>query len=147
MINFGSKESGSGPMKNKNALKDYFSTQKEILCVYLFGSQARGRVNTYSDIDIAVLFEPNLTQEERTERRLSLMDNLSSILDKDVDVVVLNEASSFLRFQVIKEGRRIYERSDRSEHSFEARAIVEYFDFLPIRRRLETAMLNNIKRE
>lgn len=132
--------------KKYSELKGYFSTQKEVLCVYLFGSQAKGKQNNYSDVDIAVLFEPNLTQEERTEKRLSLMDNLSSILNKDVDVVALNDANSFLRFQVIKEGQRIYERSDRDEHNFEANTIVEYFDFLPIRQRLETTMMNNIKR-
>lgn len=127
-------------------LQDYFSRQKQVLCVYLFGSQIKGKENIYSDVDIAVLFQPNLTQKERTEKRLSLMDELCSILNKDVDVVILNEASTFLKFQVIKEGEKIYERPDRSEHSFEAKAIVEYFDFLPIRRSLETAMLNNIKR-
>lgn len=155
MINFGSelenireflRESDAGLMKIESNLKNYFSSQKEVLCVYLFGSQASGKENTYSDVDIAVLFEPNLTQEKRTEKRLSLIDRLSSILNKDVDVVVLNEASSFLRFQIIKEGKRIYERVDRDEHSFEANTIVEYFDFLPVRRRMETAMLNNIKR-
>lgn len=132
-------------MKIDDALKDYFSTQKEVLCVYIFGSQAKGKENIYSDVDIAVLFESGLTQKERTEQRLSIMDRLSSILNKDTDVVVLNEASPFLRFQVIKEGKRIYERPDRDEHSFEANTIVQYFDFLPIRRRLETAMINNIK--
>ena len=133
-------------MKIRDTIKDYFSTQKEVLCVYLFGSQARGRENIHSDIDLAVLFESNLTQQERTEKRLSLIDNLSALLNKDVDAVVLNEASSFLRFQVIKEGQRIYERADRIEHSFEANTIMQYFDFLPIRRRLEAAMLNHIKR-
>lgn len=127
-------------------LQDYFSRQKQVLCVYLFGSQIKGKENIYSDIDIAVLFQANLTQKERTEKRLGFMDELSSILNKDVDVVILNEASSFLKFQVIKEGKRIYERPDRSEHSFEAKTIVEYFDFLPVRRSLEAAMINNIKR-
>lgn len=132
--------------KKYSKLKGYFSAQKEVLCVYLFGSQAKGKQNNYSDVDIAVLFEPNLTQEERTEKRLSLTDDLSSILNKDVDVVALNDANSFLRFQVIKEGQRIYERPERDEHNFEANTIVEYFDFLPIRQRLETTMMNNIKR-
>jgi len=133
-------------VKIKNTLKSCFSAREDIVCVYLFGSQASGKQNVRSDVDIAVLFKSNLTREERTEKCLDLMNSLSSALDKDVDVAALNDASSFLRFQVIKNGQRIYERPGRSERGFEANAIVDYLDFLPIRRRLETAMLNNIKR-
>lgn len=76
---------------------------------------------------------------------LYIMDDLSSILDKNVDVVVMNEASCFLSFQIIKNGVKIHERADRIDHSFEARTIVEYFDFIPVRRRLEEALVNRIK--
>ncbi len=128
-----------------NIIRNFFVKEKNVLCVYLFGSAATGKKNKFSDVDIAVLFDVNLSQEEHTQKRLSIMNNLSRILNRDIDVVVLNEASSFLKFQIIKNGLRIYERVDRTEHSFEARAIVEYFDFLPVRRRLETALINNIK--
>ena len=133
-------------MKIEQSLKKYFSGQKDILCVYLFGSQAKGTDNKGSDVDIGVLFDQRLSAREYTEKRLSLMDSLSSLLDKDVDVIVLNQAAPFLKFQIIKQGRRIYERPDRNEHSFEARAIVEYLDFLPVRQRLEEALLNNINK-
>jgi len=52
-------------------------------------------------------------------------------------VVVLNSANSFLKFQVIKSWVRICEDKERKSRGFEARAIMEYFDFLHIRNRLE----------
>ncbi len=91
-------------MDIENRIKNYFDAQKEVLCAYLFGSTVTGKDNKFSDVDVAVLFDPNLAQDRYTEERLAIMDNLSRILNKDIDVVVLNEASSFLKFQIIKEG-------------------------------------------
>lgn len=132
-------------MDIKDTIRDYFVTKKNVLCVYLFGSVATRKESKFSDVDIAVLFGTDVSQEEYSQKSLSIMDELSRILDRDIDVVVLNKASSFLKFQIIKYGLRIYEHPERTEHGFEARTIVEYLDFLPLRRRLETALINNIK--
>jgi len=132
-------------MDIKDIIKDYFGKQKDVLCVYLFGSAAIGRENKFSDVDIAVLFDSDVLPAQYTQKRLSIMDDLSSIFDRDVDVVVLNNTSSFLKFQVIKNGIRVYERQGRVEHNFETKTIMEYFDFLPIRKRLEATLINNIK--
>lgn len=129
----------------KDKIRDYFSHQEKVVCVYLFGSTAKDKENKFSDVDIAVLLDVEADREGYTRRHLFFMDELSRILDKDVDVVVLNEAASFLKFHIIKEGIKVYERTDRVEHNFEARTIVEYLDFLPIRRRLEAALINNIR--
>lgn len=129
----------------KEEIKNYFAKQNDIEHVYLFGSAATGRNRKHSDVDIAVLFDRDFPKEEYTQRALSIMDRLSRILNRDIDVVVLNKASCFLRFQIIKNGISICERPGRKKHNFEAETIVEYLDFLPIRKRLETAMINNIK--
>ena len=133
-------------MEIKKAIKSYAKKQKDILCVYLFGSTASGKENKFSDVDIAVLFDDNVGQEEYGQRMLSMMDDLSMELDKNVDIVVLNRANSFLRFKIIKSGIRVYERPDRGSRLFEARSVVEYFDFLPIREMLEKALIANIRR-
>lgn len=128
-----------------NTIKDYFTTQEKVQCVYLFGSTTTGKNNKFSDVDVGILFDRGLAEEQYTNRQLALMDKLSQLLKRDVDVIILNKASSFLKFQIIKNGTRIYERPDRTEHSFEARAIMEYFDFLPVRRKLEKSLINRIK--
>ena len=132
-------------MDTKYVIHDYFAGQENVSCVYLFGSVAAGKQNKFSDVDIAVLFDPDVSRRLFSQKRLSFMDDLSRLLDRDVDVVVLNIVSCFLKFQVIKNGLRIYECPDRVERAFEARTIMEYFDFFPIRKRMETALINNIK--
>ncbi len=132
-------------MDIKEAVRDYFAKQKDALCVYLFGSVAAGKENKFSDVDIAVLFDDRASHEEYSRRALLMMNEWSGLLDKNVDIVVLNDAASFLKFQIIKSGMRIYERPDRHSRHFESAAIVEYFDFFPIRNRLEAAMISGIK--
>jgi len=133
-------------MEIKKAIKNYTAKEKDILCVYLFGSAARGKENKFSDVDIAVLFDDSVERGRYSQRALSLMDGLSAVLEKNVDIVVLNTANSFLKFRVIKTGIRLYERPDRGNRSFEARSVIEYFDFFPIREMLEKALIANIKR-
>lgn len=133
-------------MEIKKTIKGYAAKQKDILCVYLFGSAASGRENKFSDVDIAVLFDDSLRREEYSQRALSVMDGLSALLDKNIDIVVLNTADSFIKFRIIKTGIRIYERRDRGSRSFEARSVIEYFDFFPTRKMLEKALVNNIRR-
>ena len=96
-------------------------------------------------MDIAVLFKEDAPQEEHGRRSLLATDELSRVLDKEIDIVVLNNANCFLKFQIIKNGLRLYERKDRKGREFEARAMMEYFDFLPIRRRLEEALVSHIQ--
>ncbi len=134
-------------MKQKQMIEttqQYFAQQKDVLCVYLFGSFASGKIHQESDVDLAVLFTNDVPREEYRQRSLQSVDDLSRILDKEVDVVVLNSADSFLKFQILKAGLRIYERQDRKGRDFEARAMMEYFDFLPVRRRLEEAFVRHI---
>jgi len=133
-------------MQIKEMIKSYAEKRKDILCVYLFGSIVSGKQNKFSDVDIAILFDDSVRQEEYSQSGLSLIDALSAVLDKNVDVVILNNANSFLKFRIIKTGIRVYERPNRGSRLFEARSVIEYFDFLPIREMLEKALINNIRR-
>lgn len=129
--------------KIKREIVKYFVRHKDVVCVYLFGSTVSGKMHSSSDVDIAVLLEQSLPQTEYSRRNLLLMDDLSQIMNKDIDIVILNNANCFLKYQIIKNGFRIYEH--RKNRKFEARAIVEYFDFLPIRQRLEQAFIRHIR--
>jgi len=56
----------------------------------LFGSYASGTADCHSDIDIAVEFDPNVADDERYRRRLSLIVDLSQVLGTDdLDLVDL----------------------------------------------------------
>jgi hypothetical protein len=92
-----------------------------------------------------VLFDDRLPPSRYADRQVAIMGAVSGSVGREIDVVVLNRASSFLKFQVIKEGVRIYERHGRIGRAFEARAILEYFDYLPIKTRIENAMIKRMK--
>ncbi|MFZ5807660.1 MAG: type VII toxin-antitoxin system MntA family adenylyltransferase antitoxin [Chloroflexota bacterium] len=69
--------------------------------VYLFGSQARGTADLFSDIDIALLPEETLPAETLAELKEKLEE--SNIL-RQVDVVDLSETDEAFRQKVLKEG-------------------------------------------
>lgn len=131
--------------KNIRLIEKYFSSHKDVVCAYIFGSFAKHTQNFYSDLDIAILLSSNIDEKEYIDRRIVIMDELSCILNLEIDVVILNTANTFLKYQVFKYGKRIYERMDRVGRAFEARAFLEYIDFLPIRNLLESGLIRKIK--
>ena len=132
--------------KELEKISNVFRNENALLAVYLFGSYASGNPHRYSDIDMAVLFDKTVNPEDYTDKQIDLAVSLGRLLGREADVVVLNRAGSFLKYNVLKNGLRVYERPDRSERGFEARAIVEYFDFLPIKNRIEEGILSKIKK-
>jgi predicted nucleotidyltransferase len=76
-------------------LKDYKAR------VYLFGSQATGKANLYSDIDVGVLPLEPLPERVFFKIRETLED---SDVVRTVDVVNLLEVGEKLRKRVAKEG-------------------------------------------
>jgi predicted nucleotidyltransferase len=140
-------------MKIINLLTDYFSDRDEILSVYLFGSAAldksglpAGQAGKDSDVDIAVLFSDSIKAKDYAGKIISMTDGISRILDKEVDIVALNSADCILRFQVIKKGIRIVERDRIGNRRNEARSVIEYLDFIPMRRMMEESLIKRIKK-
>lgn len=106
--------------------------KQDVRFAYLFGSYAQGNEHSSSDIDIAVMLPSELPENERLDRRLILMTELSRILKKPVDLVVLNDIRSlFFKYIIIKEGVALYEAPDVERAEFECRLMGEYFDFAP----------------
>ena len=81
----------------------YFSSQKEVIAVYLYGSHAKGGVRPSSDLDVGILLdEKNL--EVAIERRNHYMVELGRVLRKDIHPVILNSASEELLRQIFSKG-------------------------------------------
>lgn len=110
--------------KLKSALekKDY------ILFAYLFGSQATGKTNKDSDVDIAVYLSESL-EKDFFNIRLKLIEEFNIALQKEVDVIILNTAAPFLRFVVIQEGKILTNRNPSKEIEFKLKSMSEYFDY------------------
>jgi hypothetical protein len=105
--------------------------QTEIIAVYLFGSTAQGKAHRLSDTDVAILYPENLAVDEMFQRTLTIGTLLEGALKQPVDIVVLNCAAPFLRFQVIKTGKLIVERDCTARCLFQMRAMNTYYDAKP----------------
>lgn len=131
--------------KKMGLINNILKKDSSILAAYLFGSQSKGKSNKYSDIDIAILFDDTVRGEDYTDKQITIMGNLSDALNKEIDIVVLNRAPLFLKYHILKEGVKVYERYGRNEHNFEAQTITHYLDFLPIKNKIENGLLSKIK--
>jgi len=109
----------------------YFAQEDEVLLAYLFGSRVAGKTGDLSDYDIAVLLRARQPQSFRYE----LASSLAQLLDADrVDLVILNDTSIELRYNVIATGKLLYMRDRVAKVEFEAETLSRYFDYLPILR-------------
>lgn len=118
----------------EDRLRAALERQPEVLVAYLFGSAARGRPGPLSDVDVAVLLAED---SDRTGRRLDLIGDLAAAAGTDeIDLVVLNDAPNELAFRVIRDGRVLLCRDERTRVWHRARTILEYLDLEPLRRAL-----------
>ncbi len=101
--------------------------ESDVLFAYLFGSQARKDALPTSDIDVAVY----LIDGDFFNRKLELIEKLSRLMKKEVDITILNEASPLLKFVVISEGKVIYSIDDSKRIDFDLQTTNEYIDFKP----------------
>jgi len=110
-------------------LKKYFATQP-VEVVYLFGSQATGKTNKLSDIDIGVLFKENLSDSTCFDLRVKMTADLSGISKTDqVDVVNLEKAPIALRYSAISPKKEILTVNNNRRAVFEAETNSRYFDY------------------
>jgi len=121
------------PVLDETGLIAFLETQPDIAVAYLFGSLARGKATSRSDIDVAVLLRQLPKQlGGTTDRQLRLMDAFRGFADREVDVVILNTAPPVLKDQVLRYGRRLYESDRTTRVNFEVRTGQEYADLLPM---------------
>jgi predicted nucleotidyltransferase len=115
---------------------------------YLFGSQAAGSARPESDVDIAVVFPAGVNAEARFEGRIALTEALESLLDKTVDVAVLNDCDNLLAQQAVAHGRLLYEDPVRQPAvPFAARTALRYADTAKFRRLSAEALTRHLSPE
>ena len=96
----------------------------EILGIYVFGSFADNTNTVESDIDIAFLTFQKISQIEKWKTQ----EELASILNRDVDLVDLKDATIILRAEVIEKGKLIFSADSYQIDYFEMTTYSMYAD-------------------
>jgi predicted nucleotidyltransferase len=118
-------------------LETFFNHVQGVVLVFLFGSTATHRAHRMSDVDIGVLFKTR----PRIDRIIRLRDKLISLLRKEVDLSVLNEASPILKMQVLKNGTLVYAADKAQFSQFFVDTVNQYDDLKRIRKPCEESIL------
>ena len=99
----------------------------EIIAAYLFGSQATRQAGSESDYDIALLLK---TGSESEFDYLDFKLALEKALNRDVDLVILNNAGAPIKHQVRRDGKVIFDRDPKKRMEWEILSRKMYQDFL-----------------
>jgi predicted nucleotidyltransferase len=93
----------------------------------VFGSSVTRGSEAPHDVDLALSFAHPLSLFERGRLAGALEDELG----RPVDVVDLDEASTLLRWEVVRTGRVVLAEDREALLAFQARVPIEFFDLRP----------------
>ena len=124
------------PESRVQKLQTFFMGEENVRLAFLIGSFAAGTARPDSDVDVAVLFGrvPDYMDV------LDLRDRLSALVEREADLVVLNDSGPVIRMQVLKTGIRLRAEQGAYEKFF-VRTVNEYDDLKQIRAPIEEAVL------
>ena len=108
-------------------LKKLFSGKKEILAVYVFGSQVNGYAGRKSDLDLAVFVKDKKQVGERDILKLLIKKDIK--IPFEIDLVVVDfDSPPLLLFQIVKNGICLYRKNPLERIELEARIMHFYYD-------------------
>ena len=133
--------------QSRDRLERYFASLDEVVLAYLFGSHARGQTWAHSDVDVAILLEGCPDDDHCLDVRMDIIGGLTDLLETDdVDVLILNQAPSTLRYAVLRDGVLLFCRDHQSMIEFRVQTVNEYLDFKPILKRHQRAILEKARK-
>ena len=110
---------------NKDLL-DKLVNKYKITLIVLFGSYADGKVRDDSDIDIGIYLEDKIGVKEET----NLIEDMVHAFKRDnIDLVILNTASPVLRFEVVRNGKLLFERTPGDFLQFKLLSMKRYWEY------------------
>lgn len=112
-------------MKIIEELKHFLENDPNVVFAVIFGSYATGRHKRDSDIDIGIYF----AEPPEGLDLLDLIHRLSELAGRDVDVVVLNKASAFLRHQAMKNRIALIIKDRTIYRRFREKTISDYDEY------------------
>jgi uncharacterized protein len=99
-----------------------FENTPEVIAAWGFGSAKEGEIRPGGDLDLGVLFDRSPTLAERVDLLIRLE---KALMVEEIDLVVLNGASSITRFEAVS-GRLIFSRDPGKQADFVSLTAREY---------------------
>ena len=100
-----------------------------MMAVWGFGSRVHGGAGPASDVDLAVLLDPQTAAHLDLAEELRLRSRVVEELRRDdVDLVILDSAPPLLRDEAVAAGRRLFARDEEVADRSEERAARECWD-------------------
>ncbi len=133
-------------------ISESIEARQSIKAVYLYGSILKGeKFRPNSDIDLAFLLEPALYKQDPliySAPAYMAANEISSMLNRKTDVVILNAASIETAYLVVTTGIVIYDTDHENRLEYEAALRGMYYDFKPFLQQLRAkSMLRHNSRE
>ena len=120
-------------MIDNEIISSYLSLNENIVFAYLFGSFAKSKQANSSDVDIALYLK-----DISLDNQLQIIYELSKLLKRDVDLVVLNKVKNlFLLEDILQSG--IVVKDDEQRVDFELRKEHEILDYKAFKRYIDAA--------
>lgn len=106
----------------KTILRFYPHTE----AIYLFGSSVTNNLRPESDVDIGVLFSPDLAKQIKTRDLGECREDLERALQRTVDLINVRTANTVFQNEIIEEGEVIYKQSEFAVDQFEMQVLSSY---------------------
>ncbi|MHB1688918.1 MAG: type VII toxin-antitoxin system MntA family adenylyltransferase antitoxin [Ignavibacteriaceae bacterium] len=105
----------------------------------IFGSITNNNFNLNSDIDIAIYLNSEFNNREN---KSVLRKEMIQLFDRDIDLIILNDADIIITMQALSNGSLIINKKNSDFILYKAQKISEYLDFKMSRKIIEDNMLN-----
>ena len=119
--------------------KDVLIEYDNIIFAYIFGSLVTGTYRNDSDIDLAIFINENISFDEYMEIKMKLTE----VCKKEIDLIILNSATTLLKFEIYKNHILLFTRDKNKESGFKVRTLFEYND---MKRYLDLSYESTIER-
>jgi len=129
--------------KLEEKLKSYFENKEEVIAVYLFGSYAVGKEQTFSDVDLGILFD-EMDKDLSFKRRTDYLIELGRLLRKDIHPVILNSASEELLRQIFSNGKCILINDAKKLAAHKMVMLVKIAEFAYYRSQIQSGLIKKV---
>ena len=108
--------------------------------LYLFGSRALNKAKAKSDLDLAIFIDQiNYISDPLLDLKIGAF--FEEKLDINTDIIIMNKVSPIMQHEVLKTGKRLYEKDSKKRAYYELVTFKSHEDaryYQELRRKKET---------